>query len=337
MMLNEKIISNLLEKNNIFDKFEILYEIEDLENIEILNELVIPIKCSSLDFKKDIQTITEKFEIKANIGLSYNNIDWRVFLLKRKEERFGNNLYNTDCDYYDSINFILQDNDIDFFKKIIEIYKCSNVLELAVGTNRIGNEILSCVNNFIGVDLSPDMIKQASLKTQSIKASFFCENMVYFNKYKKLFDFIYCAYNSIQMLNYSDIDMFFSSIKSLLSDNGIVIIDLFNPKQKYLKEEKIREFKCSFRSPYSHNDVIDLYETHKYNSKTKQNFITYEYINRTTNSIQVNNYCMTQFDFSEMQEFFSKSGFVIEKVYGNYLFNDFNSNSNKQIFILRKA
>ncbi len=305
-----------------------------LKDTDVLDAFAYCIKSSDPDFEDTLRICTEKFIIKKNIGFIDDKEDWRIIFFKKKPERSGANLFSSDSIFYDSINAVLQENDIDMYKAVIEKYHCKTGLELAVGTNRIGSQLIPYFDDFAGVDLSPDMIKLASLKSRSSKVSFFCDDMVHYTSAKK-YDFIYCGYNSIQMLNNADVHPFLLNIKKRLSPNGIVLIDLFNPKSEFLSTEKVTEFKCSFSSPLYGKDEIELYETHQYNEKTRQNHIWYEYINTNTNEHQKAYYSMLQLYPKEMRELFDKTGFKMIDVFGDYQLNKFNEDSNKQIYILK--
>ena len=259
------VLIEVLSKHRIDAKhIPIIQELDEVQNV---CEFIYCIRSTDGTFEQKIHKCTENFNIKKNIGVIYHEETWRILLLEKTRKINGVNSYHLDNIYYDYVNSILQENDIELYKAIIEKYNCKKALECAVGTNRIGNQLYPYLDVFVGVDLSANMIKLATLKTRVANVSFYCDDMVNFDSLEK-YDFIYCGYNSIQMLG-SDTEVlrFLVNIRKFLTANGIVLIDLFNPQKEFLTEEKITEFKCSFTLPSQENHVMMLYETHQYDKK----------------------------------------------------------------------
>jgi SAM-dependent methyltransferase len=305
----------------------------DLESI-IKNEVII-LDVRFTKFADVVEKIANKKDIIINVGILFDNNVFRVLCIRNKTKRMIFNAYARDALFYDDTNVKLQQGDIAFFRKLLSFYNSRNVLEIACGTNRIGIEILSYVEKFDGIDLSPDMLKYATLKTMDLRASLYCKDMRDFSMPLK-YDLIICAFNTLQVLDESEAIACLKCTSALLSDRGLIIIDVFNPKTEFLTTKATTECKCNFVSENYYRHLIELVETHKYDERSHRNQITYIYIDKISGKQWTNHYAMYQFNSKTMSKIIKEAELIVENKYGDYCFRPFDDSCYKQIFILRK-
>ena len=337
-------IADIAKKLLIEAGYEIIDTIFVLENIVpsgrvhelIFNgppNMVVAVRSDSIGFAEFIDSITHRRDIEANVGFSFRGHPWRAILFKELCLKAGINIYSEDGSFYDKTNELLQSDDIAFFKKYLSEHPCNNVLEIACGTNRIGKEILPYIKKYDGIDLSTVMLKYATIKTWEPYASFFCKDMRNFTLPWN-YDLILCAYNSLQILDEKDVVNCLNCAASLLSKKGKMIIDIFNPKTEFITIEAVTERKCSFFSEKNSDHLIELYETHQYNPKSRINYIHYTYKDTENDQSWVGEYSMTQFDTNKMDSLIRQADLKVINKYGDYNFQPFSDACYKQIFIL---
>lgn len=242
--------------------------------------------------------------------------------------------YNGDHIFYDDMNKVVQTDDLDFYNKFLS--KNMRALEVACGTGRLSQIISKHVEQFIGIDISNDMLNIAKSKNKDI--NYMLGDMINLDsKQIGKFDIIICAFNSLQHLKSDeDVEKFLKSCSNILNDEGTVIIDIFNPNMKFLNVEGKEEFMYSFYSEY-YKDTIQLHEKRKYDEKSRINYITNIYINEKLNLRIESNTFMRQYFPGQLEELISKNHFEIKEKFGDYNYSKFNMNSQKQIFILQKS
>ena len=318
------------------------YEIDISKNInKYLDDMfanqsnfIVIIRSDHQNFTEYIDLLTDHLDIVANIGFTFNGYPWRTILFNKSCLRTGLNTYSKDGSFYDETNKILQSGDIESYKKYLSEHHCENVLEIACGTNRVGKEILSHVKIYDGIDLSPVMLKYSAIKTWEPHASFYCKDMRNFSLPRK-YDLVFCAFNSLQILDEKDVVNCLICANSLLSENGKIIIDIFNPKSEFLTIDAVTEYKCSFISEKHDGHLIELYETHQYNPQNRINYIRYTYKDTVNGKSWLGEYSMTQFDAKKMDCFIKHANLIIVNKYGDYHFQPFSDACYKQIFVLQ--
>lgn len=144
------------------------------------------------------------------------------------------NSYQNIASFYDSFQGSARaKNYLKLIKKQagLEHIKGLEILEVACGTGEI-LKLLSDQNKTFGIDISPEMIKLARQKDKN--STYQIGDMRSFDLDKK-FDLILCPYDSINhLLNFSDWEKTFASIKKHLKDEGIFIFD-YNTPEKFRK------------------------------------------------------------------------------------------------------
>lgn len=146
-----------------------------------------------------------------------------------------------DAALYDGLNTSL--NDLNFYKKWLPKDKEASILELCCGTGRLTIPIAKEGYNITGVDYTASMLNQAITKAnkEQLPIDFVQKDIRTLNLEKK-FDFIFIPFNSIHHL-YKNEDLFkvLKIVKKHLQENGIFLLDCFNPKSGTLFIKKKRK------------------------------------------------------------------------------------------------
>ena len=155
-----------------------------------------------------------------------------------KNYRVGDLIY--DAAIYDGLNTFL--DDWEFYKKWLPQDKEARILELCCGTGRLTIPIAKEGYNITGVDYTASMLNQAIAKANEEQLSIdFVQGDIRALDLGKKFDFIFIPFNSIHHL-YKNEDLFkvLKIVKKHLQENGIFLLDCFNPNIRYIvhKEKK---------------------------------------------------------------------------------------------------
>ena len=243
-------------------------------------------------------------------------------------------MYSKDAIYYDKLNSELQVDDIAFYRKVIP-KESRNICEIACGTGRILYSLHDGKRKLTGIDLSKEMLDIAGKKQCGDKHLI----QLMQGDMCKLgdigcYDVIICGYNSMQhIINDDSLKRFFQGIEKNLSSDGIFILDIFNPNQKYLFKDGN---KCELAEFFvSDHKKIKVIEETLYHPETLINDITYNYYIDGVFEFK-EHYHMKQYTADVLDGFIEQNGYVIRKKYGDYSMNSFSADSPKQIYILQK-
>ena len=214
--------------------------------------------------------------------------------------------------------------------------KDSQILELCCGSGRLTIPLAKEGLKITGIDNSKTMLKQAKVKAKIEKLEInFIEaditNLDLTNKY----DLIFIPFNSIHHL-YENQNLFdaFKVVKKHLKDNGLFIFDCYNPNIQYITEAEKGKNKIAEYITADNRKVI-IEQAMKYESKTQINRIEWHYfINDAFHSVQ--NLDMRMYFPQELDTYLKWSEFNILHKFGNFEENNFENNSEKQIFICKK-
>lgn len=134
-----------------------------------------------------------------------------------------------DADIYDGLNKFL--SDLEFYKKWLPKNKEAKILELCCGTGRLTIPIAKDGYDIKGVDYTSSMLERAKEKAlqAGLKIDFIEADIRELNLGEK-FDLIFIPFNSIHHL-YKNEDLFeaLNTVKKHLKDNGLFLLDCFNP------------------------------------------------------------------------------------------------------------
>ncbi len=246
-----------------------------------------------------------------------------------RDYKVGSLIY--DANIYDGLNTNLAD--LEFYKRWLPQDKNIQVLELCCGTGRLTLPIAKEGYNITGVDYTPSMIEKA--KTKAIKEGLqieFIEADIRTLDLHKKYDLIFIPFNSIHHL-YKNEDLFeaLKSVKSHLKENGLFLLDCYNPNIQYIVdgEKELKEI-----AEYIADDgrKVLIKQTMQYENKTQVNRIEWHYfINGKFDSIQELD--MRMFFPQELDTYLEWNGFTILHKFGSFEEETFNNSSEKQIFV----
>lgn len=237
-----------------------------------------------------------------------------------------------DATMYDGLNTFL--SDLSFYKKWLPKEKDAKILELCCGTGRLTIPIAKEGYNICGIDYTPSMLEQAKLK--AIEAGVrvkFIEADIRTLDLREKFDFIFIPFNSIHHL-YSNEDLFkvLRMVRSHLQQNGLFLLDCFNPNIRYIVHGE-KEEETIARYTIDDGREVMIKQTMYYENVTQINRIKWHYyINGTFHSVQ--NMDMRLFFPQELDFYLECAGFTIVHKFGSFEEVLFGDNSEKQIYVL---
>jgi len=248
------------------------------------------------------------------------------------EYKVGDLIY--DANVYDGMNTDL--TDLKFYKKWLPKNKDARILELCCGTGRLTLPIAKDGYNIVGVDITLSMLEKARKKASEDGLEVeFIEADIRTLELTEKFDLIFIPFNSIHHL-YQNKDLFqaFNVVKKHLKENGLFLLDCFNPNIQYIVESEKEEKKIA---EYITEDGrnVEIKQKMQYESKTQINRIEWHYyINDKFDSIQ--NLDMRLYFPQELDSYLKQHGFAIIQKFGNFKEQEFNDSSEKQIFVCNK-
>lgn len=248
------------------------------------------------------------------------------------EYKVGDLIY--DANVYDGMNTDL--TDLKFYKKWMPKNKDARILELCCGTGRLTLPIAKDGYNISGVDITSSMLKKAKVKASESGLDVeFIEADIRTLELPEKYDLIFIPFNSIHHL-YKNGDLFqtFNVVKNHLKENGLFLLDCYNPNIQYITEgEKEQKKIAEYKTKDGRNVLIK--QKMRYENKAQINRIEwYYYINNEFDSIQ--NLDMRLFFPQELDSYLEQNGFTIIHKFGNFKEEEFNDSSEKQIFVCNK-
>lgn len=122
-----------------------------------------------------------------------------------------------------------------YIKKLSSLYvgKNSHVLEVAAGKCNLAEYLVNSFDYYVACDISISMLKKSEIQTLDKV----CCDMTML-PFKKNFDLIICAFDSINyLINKKSVIEFFIAVRNILSDDGVFLFDAALEKNSY-KHEK---------------------------------------------------------------------------------------------------
>ena len=170
-----------------------------------------------------------------------------------KSTNVGN--YEMLAKYYDEL---LQDEDsLALWLKYIKEEPFSNVLELASGSGVMAGILKKKGYNVIASDISESM-KEAS--KNNFDGEYLLLNMTNYSLDRK-FDLILCICDSINYLEYDELDNFFKCAYNHLNSNGRLIFDMHSIKRLEEFKEQYIEEGYVLDTPYQWTIMSDTYDS----------------------------------------------------------------------------
>ena len=198
----------------------------------------------------------------------------------------------------------------------------STVLDLGCGKGRHSVELKKYYNTVKGIDLSSNSIKNAK-KHEAKGLTFAIEDMRDFNSISK-FNAIFNLFTSFGYFNdlNDNINTLISCNRSLFK-NGIIVID-------YLNANKIK-----MNIHENETKVIDGIEFHierKIENEKILKKIVFEHDNISYNFEEK----VQLFTLSNFIDLFKKSGFILEKTFGNYHLEAYETEISDRLILIAK-
>lgn len=239
-----------------------------------------------------------------------------------------------DANVYDGMNNDL--TDLKFYKKWLPKKKEARILELCCGTGRLTLPIAKDGYKISGVDITSSMLDQANAKALEAGLTIdFIKADIRTLDLSEKYDLIFIPFNSIHHLYQND-DLFqvFNVVKSHLKENGLFLLDCYNPNIQYIIEgEKEQKEIAEYITKDGRKILIK--QKMSYESKTQINRIEWHYfINNKFDSIQ--NLDMRLYFPQELNSYLEHNGFKIIHKFGNFKEEEFNNSSEKQIFVCKQ-
>jgi len=191
------------------------------------------------------------------------------------------NLLRNSAWLYDVDNRDIVKDDIQFYIDYAKSLNCKNILELGCGTGRVALSLAKEGFNITGLDLSDEMLDVFRAKIDDSvknKIEVIHGNMANFNLNKK-FDLIIVPFRAFQCLtDDKDIENSMNCVRNHLNDNGIFIINVFNPRMN-LDESWCCPAKVQWErlDENTGNYVIKKYSQDKIDTQNRIIYVTFIY------------------------------------------------------------
>ncbi|MCT4613130.1 MAG: class I SAM-dependent methyltransferase [Clostridia bacterium] len=225
--------------------------------------------------------------------------------------------YTKMAQYYDELyDYKEYDKEVAFLNSILK--GKSNVLDVGCGTGNHIKELERFGYKCDGIDKSKEMVEITKSK---ISGQVYLGDMLNF-KIRKKYDAIISMFAVINHLNsINELEMVLLNMKNHLRENGIIILDLYNPSKSGNKTDQKGNIKRIM------NWEIDL------NNKTEKTNIKY-IINEE--DVVETNHCFKIFDIDEISIVAKNIGLDIISIYSNYKTEEENLNEKRiQLLISR--
>ncbi len=209
--------------------------------------------------------------------------------------------------------------------KNAEIKKDSKVLDLACGIGRHAYLVSKYTENVFGLDLSKRLLSEAGKKKVANQSpSFVRADMRHF-PFNIKFDIIFSLFTSF---GYFDDDeehlQVAKEIQSSLKDNGLFVIDYFNPN--FVKETLIKNGKRLVGE-------IEVEEERWIKNGRVHKNITIQ----REDSVKTFHESVRMFELDELSDLLKKAGIETTKVFGEYDGSSFKINSKRMIVFAKKV
>lgn len=211
------------------------------------------------------------------------------------------------------------------------------VLELACGTGHYLIPLAEKGVEISGIDISGEMLERATRKASGRNVSIDVrKGDIRDFQLDRKFSLILLLGNSLQHLTTrEDLEKCLNAVKKHLTPNGRFVVEVFNPSLKILS-----------RRP-DENVLDSVYETDEgkmsltgkvnYDEATQINQITWNYQNVSTGESKEFFFTMRQFFPQELDALLTYNGFHIEDKFGDRRGEKFESNSPRQIIVIKLA
>ncbi len=220
---------------------------------------------------------------------------------------------------------------LDFYVRQIE--RCGEpVLELCCGSGRLTIPLMEKGFAVKGLDISDEMMQLAEEKAQArnVKLDLIKGDMTDFDLGEK-FNLIFIPAQSLTHLDeISAVEKCFACVKKHLADDGRFLIELHNPSLEILL---LKPDRAHLRAVIGNTRIGSK---SFYDTATQINHIELIFQENNAAPDQILTFKMRQFFPQEINALLKYNGFEIEHKYGDFLENEFNTDSPKQLIVCRK-
>jgi SAM-dependent methyltransferase len=168
------------------------------------------------------------------------------------------NLYTNLSTVYEAMyqSFIDYEAEYVFYSDIMFSYHCKSVVEIGCGSGNLASRFVNNGFDYIGLDLSDDMLKMAKIKTAS--GVFIKADMRQFNLEAKLDACIITGRTISYLITNNDILDCFKSINNNLKSKAIVCFDCINANKfiPHINPTKKVIHKANFKNKSYQRDSI---------------------------------------------------------------------------------
>ena len=208
-----------------------------------------------------------------------------------------------------------------------------NILEIASGTGRIAEPLISAGYKYTGLDLSKKFIKYS--QKNLLKGDFIYGDMRNFSLDQK-FDLIIIPFNSfLHLLIEKDMKSCLKSIQKHLSINGLFIIDVFIPEPEFLYRNPQKKYK-EMTITHPTEGKYTIWQTSQFDELKEINHICWLFENEENDIIYEYEFDMRMIYPDTMDRLLIESGFIINEKKGDYNGDSFNEDSPLQLYICSK-
>jgi len=230
-----------------------------------------------------------------------------------------------------------KEDDILFWERIIKKFKSKSVLELCCGTGRLGLPLINNGMDYYGVDISKPFIDFFASKLSNYDQNKLIVGDATNFFLNKKFDLVFIGFNSLaHLLTNENVQTCFNCIRKHMHNDSIFGIDIFMPSHKLTSNLDSSKVDLMDFIDSDTKKKLNIFEFTKYNSNKEVNHISWEFINENNKIEFIYNFDMRIFFPDTLNRLLIDSKFHINNFYGNYEFEKFNEQSEKQIYICNK-
>ncbi|MCD6563801.1 MAG: methyltransferase domain-containing protein [Thermoproteales archaeon] len=222
----------------------------------------------------------------------------------------------------------------EFIVKALGLNKGSKILDVGCGYARHAVYLAKFGYNVVGIDLSSFLLEKArercrkfGVELELIKVDM--RNMEFENEFDGAFLF-YTTYGY-----FSDEENFkvLENVHRALKQNGRILIDIWNKTYTYAKFYNARS--KIIRTWYYAGEylVLEEIELDLMNDRLNSKRIFF----KGSRQVETKTFSVRLYSLKEINDMFTKIGFDILKIYGNYREEEYNVNSPKLIVIAQKT
>lgn len=236
--------------------------------------------------------------------------------------------------YYEGVLYDLltsHSDDIQMYRELAGM-RGKKLLELGIGTGRVGLELACEGFDVTGIELSDKMLHLAKKKAagRKINIRLIRGDMRNFELDEK-FDLIYITYNSIlHLLKDEEVTRLLECVKKHLKKEGAFLIDVYNPALGVVQSAEEYFFR-EFPDPES-GHKIELFLRHEYDKQLRVETVHWSF-RKEKKEIETEVIRIRAYAPGELDNYLASNGFVIRGLFGSYQMDPYDERSFKRIIL----